>query len=214
MNERGLPLFDGNLDHPLNQLSLDNQKWLLAITMHQFREFPLCGGGYDEEGLRFYDGVLGNLIRTRDEMRRARNEWGMREMPEYEAFASKWVYQGDIYRVIGEAYVYDDGDDEPHMEMPEIKWHGMVASWSSSFDFTMNFNHMYADSKYTIIHANTGDSAGIDANKFGKYLGCYSPYTEGENEVIFPMKKEFVVNVYKDITPKAFKELMESEVKE
>ena len=45
-------------------------------------------------------------------------------------------------------------------------------------------------------------------------LGCYSPYTEGENEVIFPMKKEFVVNVYKDITPKAFKELMESEVKE
>lgn len=214
MDKAGMTLFDSDMNHPLNQLSWDSQKYIIAITMHQFREFPLCSGSYDEEGLRFYDGVLGSLIRTRDKMRRARNEWGMREMPEYEAFASKWVYQGDIYRVIGEAYVYDDGDDEPHMEMPEIKWHGMVASWSSSFDFTMNFNHMYADSKYTIIHANTGDSAGIDANKFGKYLGCCSPYTEGENEVIFPMKKEFVVNVYKDITLKAFKELMESEVKE
>ena len=214
MDKYGLTLFDDDLNHPLNQLSLDNQKWLLAVTMYQFREFPLCRGRYDEEGLRFYDGVLGNLIRMRDKIRRAQNEWGMQEMPEYEAFSSKWVYQGDIYRVIGEAYVYDDGDDEPHMEMPEIKWHGMVASWSSSFDFTTNFNHIYADSKYTIIHANTGDSAGIDANKFGKYLGCHSPCTEGENEVIFPMKKEFVVNVYKDITPKAFKELMESEVKE
>lgn len=214
MDKAGMTLFDSDMNHPLNQLSWDSQKYIIAITMHQFREFPLCSGSYDEEGLRFYDGVLGSLIRTRDKMRRARNEWGMREMPEYEAFASKWVYQGDIYRVIGEAYVYNDGDDEPHMEMPEIKWHGMVASWSSSFDFTTNFNHMYADSKYTIIHANTGDSAGIDANKFGKYLGCCSPYTEGENEVIFPMKKEFVVNVYKDITLKAFKELMESEVKE
>lgn len=30
-----------------------------------------------------------------------------------------------------------------------------------------------------------------------------------ENEIIFLMKKEFVVNVYKNITPTKFKELME-----
>lgn len=210
MDEYGLPLFDGNLDHPLNRLSLDNQKWLLAMTMYQFREFPMCSGGFDEEGLRFYDGVLGNLIRMHD---RAIESGLMGQIPGLAEFSSHWEYRGDIYRVIDKAMVFPK-NREPYYRMPAIKWHGMVASWSSSFDFTTNFYHMYADSKYTIIHANTGDSAGIDANKFGKYLGCYSPYTEGENEVIFPMKKEFVVDVYKNITPKEFKELMESEVKE
>ena len=210
MDKAGMPLFDSNTKHPLNQLPWSSQMYMIAITMHQFREFPLCSGeGYDEEGLRFYDGVLGNLIRTRDKMRRAQNELGIQEMPEYEALVSKWAYQGDIYRVIGEMYVYEDGDDAPHLEMPEIKWHGMIASWSSSYDFTTGFNHIHPDAKYTIIHANTGDSVGIDANKLGDYVGGYNTHTVGENEVIFPMKKEFVVKVYKEITPNEFKNLME-----
>ena len=61
-------LFDGNFKHPLNQLSFENQKYMISITMEQFREIPLCSGGYDEEGLRLYDGVLGNLMRMRDKM--------------------------------------------------------------------------------------------------------------------------------------------------
>ena len=59
-------LFDSNPMHPLNQLSFECQKYILALTMVQFREFPLCSGSYNEEKIRFYDGVLGNLIRTRD----------------------------------------------------------------------------------------------------------------------------------------------------
>lgn len=210
MDEHGLPLFDDNCNHPLNQLTLDSQKWLLAKTMSQFREFPMCSGGFNEEGLRFYDGVLGGLIRMRDV---AIEHDMMGQTLDLAEFASHWEYRGDIYRVIDKAMVFPK-NGEPYYRMPAIRWHGMVASWSSSFDFTRNFNHMYADSKYTIIHANTGDSAGIDANKFAEYLGCYNPYTEGENEVIFPMKKKFVVNVYKNITPSEFKALMESEVKE
>lgn len=57
-------LFDSNPMHPLNQLSFECQKYILALTMVQFREFPLCSGSYNEEKIRFYDGVLGNLIRT------------------------------------------------------------------------------------------------------------------------------------------------------
>lgn len=205
MYEQGLLLFDGNPDHPLNQLSLDSQKYLLAITLRQFREFPMCGGGFDEEGLRFYDGVLGSLIRMRDEVIESDSMKRLGLMD----FTSQWEYQGDIYRVLDKVWEYPK-NGEPYLRTPEIKWHGMVASWSSSFDFTSNFNHMYADSKYTIIHANTGKSAGIDVNKFSRYLGCFNPYTEGENEVIFPMKKEFVVDVYKDKTLSDFKELMES----
>lgn len=205
MYEQGLFLFDSNPEHPLNQLSLDSQKYLLAITLRQFREFPMCSGGFDEEGLRFYDGVLGNLIRMRDEVIESDSMKRLGLMD----FTSQWEYQGDIYRVLDKAWVYPK-NGEPYLRTPAIKWHGMVASWSSSFDFTSNFNHMYADSKYTIIHANTGKSAGIDVNKFSRYLRCFNPYTKGENEVIFPMKKEFVVDVYKDKTLSDFKELMES----
>ncbi len=209
MDVQGLQLFDSNCNHPLNQIPLDGQKWLLAEPMHQFREFPMCRGGFNEERLRFYDGVLGGLIRMRD----CAIEHGlMGQISGLADFTSHWEYRGDIYRVIDKAMVFPK-NGEPYYRMPAIKWHGMVASWSRSFDFTTNFNHMDADSKYTIIHANTGDSAGIDANKFSEYLGCYNPYTASENEVIFPMKKEFVVKIYKNTTPSEFKALMENEVK-
>ena len=209
MDEKPMMIFSTDLHHPMNQLSFENQKFMIAITMYQFREIPMCSGGYDEEGLRFYDGILGNLIRMRDIVVE-------RELYDvidgYTDFLSSWEYQGDIYRVLDKSLVYPK-NKEPYYRTPSIKWHGMIASWSSSYDFTENFNHIYADKPYTIIHANTGKSAGIDANKFGEYLGYHSRYTIGENEIIFPMKKEFVVNVYKNITPNEFKKMMESKVK-
>lgn len=209
MNNNSVMIFSENMNHPLNQLSFENQKYMLAITMYQFREIPMCSGGYNEEELRFYDGVLGNLIRMRDLV----VERGLYNIiDKYAEFSSHWEYHGDIYRVLGKSMIYPKRG-EPYYRMPAIKWHGMVASWSSSYDFTKNFNHIYADEPYTIIHSNTGDSAGIDANKFGEYLEYYSQYTIGEKEVIFPMKKEFVVNVYKNITPNEFKTLMETRIK-
>ena len=202
-------IFSSNMNHPMNQISFENQKFMLAITMYQFREMPLCSGGYDEEELRFYDGILGNLIRTRD-LFVVRGLYDV--IDNYAKFSSNWEYHGDIYRVLGKSIVYPKRG-EPYYRMPAIKWHGMIASWSSSYDFTTNYNHIYADEHYTIIHSNTKTSAGIDANKFGEYLGYYSQYTIGEKEVIFPMKKEFVVNVYKNITPNEFKTLMETRAK-
>ena len=198
-------MFDDNFNHPLNQLSLENQKYMIAVTLGQFREIPLCSGGYDEEGLRFYDGVLGNLMRMRDRM----VESGcINAIPDFLEFSSKWEYHGVVYRVLDKVNVYPK-NAEPYRRVPAIKWHGMIASWSSSYDFTTGFNHIYSDAKYTIIHGNTRNSAGIDVNKFSEYLGCYNQYTACENEIIFPMKKEFVVDVYKNITPTEFKKLME-----
>ncbi len=199
-------LFDGSPMHPLNQLPFSVQKVMLARTLTQFRERPLCGGGYDEESLRFYDGVLGNLIRTRDSFL----DSGMCESVDgFADFASHWEYHGDLYRIIGAAYVCDEGTEEPRLEMPEIKWHGMVASWSKSYNFTEGFNHVYPGRAYTFICANTLTSAGIDANKLSEFLGCFNPCTACENEVIFPMKRRYVTKVYKDITPVEFKKMME-----
>lgn len=200
-----MPLFDKKLMHPLNQMPLPAQKRLLADTLVQFREFPLCAGSYDEEGLRFYDGVLGNLIRTRDLYR---DEGLYESVDGFAAFSSHWEYGGDIYRVIDKAYIWDKGAEEPRLEMPEINWHGMIASWSKSYDFTTGFNHINSRGSYTFIHARTLDSAGIDANKFGKYLDCFNPNTAGEEEVIFPMKRCHVVKVYENTTPIEFKRMM------
>lgn len=201
MNDKFI-LFDTDMKHPLNQLDLKSQKNMIVITMSQFREIPLCSGGYNEEQLRFYDGVLGGLIRTRDTMTELQN------IDLTDDFSSHWEYHGEIYRVIDKAFIYPK-NGEVYRRMPAIKWHGMVASWSSSYDFTNGFNHIYPKAKYTIIRANTGKSAGIDVNKFSKYLGHFNQYTADENEIIFPMKKEFVTNIYKNITPIEFKELIE-----
>lgn len=206
MDDNSLPLFSTNPCHPLNRLSFENQKCILGITMNQFREIPLCSGGYNEEGLRFYDGVLGNLIRTRDSF----GETGAYDIYEdCTEFATHWEYRGDVFRVLDKAYVYRKDLEEPYLKMPAIKWHGMIASWSESYDFTTGFNKIYNDLPYTIIHANTKESVGIDVNKLGEYLGCFNQYTADENEVIFPMKKDFVVKVYKNITPNDFKKMME-----
>lgn len=201
-----MPLFDGNPSHPLNQFPFPVQRIVLARTLVQFREFPLCGGSYDEEGLRFYDGVLGSLIRTRDLYCRK----GLYEVIDgFADFSSHWEYSGEIYRVIGKAYVRRGNDEEPRLEMPEINWHGMVASWSKSYDFTTGFNHISPGGIYSFICGNTLTSAGIDANKLGEYLGCFNPYTSGENEVIFPMKESHVTEIYEGITPAEFKALMD-----
>lgn len=196
-------LFDSNPMHPLNQLSFECQKYILALTMVQFREFPLCSGSYNEEKIRFYDGVLGNLIRTRD----TTIKYNKNPKLDVLKFACNWEYQGNIYRLLDKSYVYPRNRDS-YRRAPQIKWHGMIASWSSSYDFTKGFNHINADERYTIIHANTKTSAGIDANKFGKYLGCYNPYTAGENEIIFPMNNQFIKKVYRNITPNEFITIM------
>lgn len=103
MDEEPMIIFSTDLHHPMNQLSFENQKFMIAITMYQFREIPMCSGGYDEEGLRFYDGILGNLIRMRDIVVE-------RELYDaidgYTDFLSSWEYQGDIYRVLDKSLVY------------------------------------------------------------------------------------------------------------
>lgn len=205
MNDEPLYIFSENCNHPLNQLSLDDKKFFLRMTIRQFRERPLCGGGYNEEDLRFYDGVLGNLIRTRDLYV---DKGFPKSKSNFLEFTTNWQYQGDIYRVLGKSCVFRKDRSKPYFRTPAIKWHGMVASWSRSYDFTVNFNHLYPDEDYTIIHANTGDSVGIDVNKFATYLDDLNPYTESEQEIIFPMMKRYVVEIYKRITPRDFKALM------
>lgn len=186
MNDEPLLIFSEKFNHPLNQLSPTDQKFFLAMVIRQFRERPLCGGGYNEEDLRFYDGVLGNLIRTRDLYF---TEGCQDSVKGFTELTANWQHQGDIYRVLGKSYICRKDKAEPYLRTPSIKWHGMVASWSKSYDFTTSFNHIYSDEEYTIIHSNAGDSAGIDVNKLTAYLDDPNPCTEGGARDRLPYEK-------------------------
>lgn len=202
----GLPIFSTSLSHPLNKLNYELQLELLRIVLTQFRERPLCGGGYSEESLRLYDEILGALIRVRNEYRKE-----LDQIPKaIDEFESQWAYNGDIFRVIDKAYVWPKKlAKEPKRRTPRIKWHGMVASWSSSFDFTKGYNHISKNAKYTFLHSNTGQSVGIDVNKFSSYLDCYNSNLSQENEIIFPMEKNYSVKIYRNFTAEEFKQKMQ-----
>ena len=202
----GLSIFSTSLSHPLNKLNYESQLELLRIVLTQFRERPLCGEGYSEESLRLYDEILGALIRVRNEYRKELVQ-SPKEIAEFE---SQWEYQGDIFRIIDKAYVWPKLlAKEPKRRMPRIKWHGMVASWSSSFDFTKGYNHVSRNAKYTFLHSNTGQSVGIDVNKFSSYLDCYNSNLSQENEIIFPMAKSYSVKIYRNFTAEEFKQKMQ-----
>ena len=202
----GLSIFSTSTSHPLNQLNYELQLELLRIVLTQFRERPLCGGGYSEESLKLYDEILGALIRVRNEYRKE-----LVQIPKaIDEFESQWEYKGDIFRIIDKAYVWPKLlAKEPKRRMPRIKWHGMVASWSSSFDFTKGYNHVSKNAKYTFLHSNTGQSVGIDVNKFSSYLNCYNLNLSQENEVIFPMAKSYSVKIYRNLTAEEFKQKMQ-----
>lgn len=116
----GLPIFSTSTSHPLNQLNYELQLELLRIVLTQFRERPLCGGGYSEESLKLYDEILGALIRVRNEYRKEL----VQTPKEIAEFESQWEYQGDIFRIIDKAYGWPKLlAKEPKRRMPRIKWH-------------------------------------------------------------------------------------------
>ena len=204
----GLPIFSTSLSHPLNKLNYELQLELLRTVLIQFRERPLCGGGYSEESLRLYDEILGALIRVRNEYHKELVQIP-KEIAEFES-----QYKGDIFRIIDKAYVWPRLlAKEAKRHTPRIKWHGMVASWSSSFDFTKGYNHVSKNAKYTFLHSNTGQSVGIDVNKFSRYLNCYNLNLSQENEIIFPMAKSYSVKIYRNFTAEEFKQKMQKVLK-
>lgn len=193
--------FSLNSNHPLNSLNLPEQKMLIGLTLESFCERSLLSYGRPGSGLHIYDGILGDALR-------AVNSYTANSIPpedELRAFYDSWAYRGDIYRIMR---VPRRTSPFSKMTSRWIDWHGMVASWSKSCNFTTGYNHVNPDSKYCFLHASTGDAFGIDVNGLRANLGIENQYTSQENEVIFPMNKKYVVHVYRNLTPREFLKLM------
>ena len=103
-----------------------------------------------------------------------------------------WKYQGKLYRVIHPHYVFDDDSVEPRTVMPEVNYHRMITHWTSDYTFKglLATAKIFDDEKYIILEADTGEHLAFDVNSFRKANNVIEPYTQGENEIIFPMYQE------------------------
>lgn len=170
-------------------MSFTDDEWKLIILEH-LRVWTgislTTNGGYDIEDLKFFDGLLGTLLKH--------TEYVLKEYPSYldKEFVDSWKYQGKLYRVLHPHYVFDKDSVEPHTMMPEVNYHGMITHWTNDYTFKglLATAKIFDDEEYIILEADTGEHLAFDVNKFRKANNVIEPYTQGENEIIFPMYKE------------------------
>ena len=170
-------------------MSFTDDEWKIIIIeyLRVWTGIPLTtNGDYDIENLKFFDGLLGTLLKH--------TEFLTKEYPSMldKEFVDSWKYQGKLYRVIHPHYVFDDDAIEPHTIMPEVNYHRMITHWTSDYTFKglLATAKIFNDEEYIILEADTGDHLAFDVNKFRQVNNAQEIYTQGENEIIFPMYKE------------------------
>lgn len=170
-------------------MSFTDDEWKIIIIeyLRVWTSIPLTtNGDYDIENLKFFDGLLGTLLKHTESL--------LKEYPPFldKEFVDSWKYQGKLYRVIHPHYVFDDDSVEPRTVMPEVNYHRMITHWTSDYTFRglLATAKIFDDEEYIILEADTGDHLAFDVNKFRKANSVIEPYTQGENEIIFPMYRE------------------------
>ena len=155
---------------------------LFHQVLDAWRNRSLLGEHYNENDLKFYDGVLGFVIRQGNQYHRNSEAGDWAPAPILELMKT-WQYQGLIYRVV-------------NSPRSRIKYHKKIASWTKDANSFDHFNKLCPDEKYTFIVADTGSSFGFDVNKYDSNAGRSNPYLCHEDEIIFPMDKKYVKAVF------------------
>lgn len=129
-----------------------------------------------------------------------------------------FFYRGDLFR-LHSSYVTCLSHINLHKEeiigkvcsdgscsvLPVTEYSNKLVAFSKSPDFTNQqvFYKVFPESKARLIHINTKLHYGIDVNCFLHRYGIENRY-EQEQEVLFPLKEEFIVKEYFG-TPNKFK---------
>lgn len=163
----------------------DNE-WIEIIKeyLNGWTEIPLStSSGYDIDELKFYDGLLGTLLKDTESL--------INNVPSYvnKDFVESWKYQGKLYRAIHGFCMLDENDEEIHI-MPTVDYHGMISHWTDDYTFNGLMYKLSPDCEYIILETDTEVHLAFDVNKFRKAYNCEKAFTEKEREIIFPMYKE------------------------
>ena len=133
-----------------------------------------------------------------------------------------YFYQGELYRIhVPRIYDIDYVNREEIIEpfesesdgnvlaLKDTRYSDELVSFSKDYDFTKDvFYNVYPTQIARFFHCNTKQFYGLDVNKFYESYGERIERYEKEQEVLFPLQKEFVIKEY-TCTPIKFKEYME-----
>ena len=161
---------------------IEDQQIVFDSALNQWTERDLLDKGFDELTFKFYDGIIGSVIAKGNNYYQ-NNLDGAWTHPIILEFLDIWKYDGALYRVL---------NIKPH----KIVYHNMISSWTKSIDAFYQFNHLYDDTEYTFLIANTNGYFGFDVNKYRDSIDKENPYTGYEQEIIFPMNKEYITDVF------------------
>lgn len=191
----------------LPQVDLSDEEWIyfLEKCLKGWTEIPLTETQrYDIDKLRFYDGILGVLLKQTEKYEEMEPALLNRE------FVDSWKYQGKIYRVIHPVRIKSStGENKCYCRLPKVKYHNMITHWTSDYTFSALYK-LFRDKKYIILEADTGKHYGFDVNGFRKKYQCESTYTQKEDEIIFPMYKDCIKEYH--MTINEFIEMKEKEM--
>jgi len=122
-----------------------------------------------------------------------------------------FMFCGDLFR-IHTPYVGLASDIDPQKEFlvskvccdgscsiqPITEYDGNIVAFSKSYDFTRKVFYKVASNRRAIIlHFNTDNRYGIDVNKLLARYDMEDKRYSDEQEVLFPISKEFLVKEYK-----------------
>ena len=194
-------------------------KELFERALDRWTERPQLGGGYDKRALKLYDALIWtrventedvlklikSSIRKRDEIRKNASDSTKNPTSEiYDGLIAKlntinedinnWKYKGKIYRVID-------------CRKSQITYHQLIASWTDSPEAFKQFNHLYKKHRYSFLIADTGKDLAFDVNKYRNNTNNRHCYTEHESEIIFPMNKQYVVDLFYGTLEEFYKHL-------
>lgn len=181
---------------------------LFESALDQWTERPQLGGGYNKRLLKLYDALIWtrventideleqikSSIKERDEGRENDNYYSRLLLPttnddllirlnDIEEDIKNWKYTGKIYRVID-------------CKKDRIEYHQLITSWVNDPEVFEQFNHLCKKHKYSFLIGDTGDDWAFDVNKYRKHTNNRHQYTEYESEIIFPIDKKCIVDVF------------------
>ncbi len=190
----------GNLD--------DLDKVLFERALGQWTERPQLGDGYNKRVLKLYDAliwtrventkdelkIIKSSIKNRNEARKNTSGFIKSLTPEtnndltaklnaVNEDINSWKYVGKIYRVID-------------CRKSQVEYHQLIASWTDVPEAFKQFNHLCKKHRYSFLIADTGKDWAFDVNKYRNNTKNRHYYTEQESEIIFPMDKQYVVDLF------------------
>ncbi|MEE1124384.1 MAG: hypothetical protein U0L18_00365 [Acutalibacteraceae bacterium] len=169
-------------------IEIEDGDWKCIILqyLNGWTEIPLNRTtGYDIEELKFFDGLIGTLLKHTENAYYNNPDCLNKE------FVDSWKYQGKLYRILHQS-TYTDKNGKRHCRLPRVQYHRMITHWTNDYTFKGLLHKLSRDQKYIILEADTKEHFAFDVNKFRKANGCEETFTKDEKEIIFPMYKEHI----------------------